>query len=117
MIAREAQNTPRKAKPAAQGDAQTRPKRGARGKQPGSHHSGDHGQTVVATTARGGSHGQAVVIPTAVVVGFRPVVPFPFRVPLRLPAVFAIFFLYIAMYLDIQKRPPIHSIAISSPFS
>ena len=49
----------------------------------------------VATTARGGSHGQAVVSPTTVVEPFSPVVRFSLRVPLRLPAVFALFSLYI----------------------
>jgi len=70
--------------------------------KPGSHHSGHHGQTVVATTARGGSHGLTVVSPTAVVECFSPGRAVFLRVPLRLPTVLLQFYLYIAMYLDIQ---------------
>ena len=93
MIASEAQNTPRMAKPAAQGKAPNKTKTQRTGEKPGSHHSGHHGQPVVDTTGRGGCHGQAVVAATAMVAGGSPGCPFPFRVPLRLPAVLAIFFL------------------------
>jgi len=62
--------------------------------------------------ARGGCHGQAMVRPMAVVARVFPGCAVFLRVPLRLPTVFALFCLYIAMYLDIQRHP-IHSIAIT----
>ena len=73
----EAQNTPRIAKPAAQGEAPNKTKTQRTGTKPGTHHSGHHGQPVVATTARGGP-----CFPRLLVF---------LRVPLRLSAVFALF--------------------------
>jgi len=61
--------------------------------------------TTVGTTARGGSHGQAVVSPMAMVELFPPVVRFSLRVPLRLPAVFALFCLYIC-HVSGHIEPP-----------
>ena len=110
---KEAQNTPRIAKPAAQGKALNKTK---------TQRTGQTGKPQpVATTVWPWGTPRAVVaatawpwwLPTAVVAVFPPIASFSFRAPLRLPAVFAIFFLYIAMYLDIWKENPnsLHSIS------
>jgi len=70
--------------------------------------SGHHGQAVVDTKARGGRHGLTVVSPTAVVEVASPGCAVFFRVPLRLPAVFALFCLYIC-HVSEHIEHPIHS--------